>query len=151
MGQNGCTIAGSHCSLFVLCLHSRCPLVLFRPQTLFVDSCLFSWIPLCLLSLSVTSVSKAESWDVGPVVAACGRAVYTFGGEPGMLGALLARSLLLGGRSGSLKSRGSQQTLLNPGLRALSDVRPNLLELEALEIENSQIRLPKKVWLDLGT
>lgn len=67
------------------------------------------------------------------------------------LGTLLARSLLLGGRNGSLKSRGSQQTLLNPGLWALSDVQPNLLELEALETDNSQIGLPKKAWLDLGT
>lgn len=66
------------------------------------------------------------------------------------LGALLARSLLLGGGLGSLKSRGSQHTLLKPGLRALSDVQPNLFELEALEIENSQIGLPKKAWLDLG-
>lgn len=67
------------------------------------------------------------------------------------LGTLLARSLLLGGRNGSLKSQGSQQTLLNPGLWALSDVQPNLLELEALETDNSRIGLPKKAWLDLGT
>lgn len=63
------------------------------------------------------------------------------------LGALLARSLLLGG---SLKSRGSQQILLNSGHWALSDVHSNLFELEALEIENSPIGLPKKAWLGLG-
>lgn len=60
------------------------------------------------------------------------------------LGVLLARSLLLGGHSDSLKSRGSQQTLLHPGLWALSDVQPNLLEPEALATENSRIGLPKR-------
>lgn len=53
------------------------------------------------------------------------------------LGALLARSLLLGGGGGSLKSRGSQQILLNSGHWALSDVQSNLFELGALETENS--------------
>lgn len=68
-----------------------------------------------------------------------------------MLGGSAGQITVAGGGSGSLKSRGSQQTLLNPGLWALSDVQPNLFELEALEIENSWIGLPKKVWLDLGT